>query len=226
MYPPQKTNSSEVMVDMFGHYLQARLKADPEVADLDVTFECAQSALERACEARRTARRALQQALAARDYAAFMLVRQVSYFQLALLAHVDRDRGNPLYRRYFPDGITPVVELPPGPLVETVRVMEAGLEAQSDAPGLAPWRGRLAADRSKLEAAAAALQEARVAHERAWGAERTARAGWLDAYRSTYGDLVKRFPSDRSKVESFFRPGRKSRRGLVGEAPEEVSEAA
>ncbi len=223
MFTPRSSYSSEILLDVYGTYLIARLKADPTVASVHAGFEKAQVTLTKANDRQRSSRRIVQETLSARDFAAFVLSRQVSQFQLAVLAHVDRERSSPLYGRYFPDGITGFAGLSLARLIEKVKVFETDLASAADAVALKSWAAKFADVRGQVEKAIAAWQQAKVVHTEAQNAEVTERANWLNAYRTVHADLVKLSPADRKKVETFFRPGPASSRDA---GPEEVAPAA
>ncbi len=216
MFTPSDTYSSETLLDVYGRYLGARLKADPSVADVQSGFEKAQDALSRANDRQRSARRGLQDALAARDYAAFLLSRVLAHFRLAVLGHVDFARAGPLFARYFPEGERRFTLLPLPRRIERIKILEADLVTAPDAAGLRSWGLKFAEQRENLERAIAEWQQARVVHTEAQGAEVTERSYWRNAYRTAFADLVKLFPADRRKVETFFRPGPARRRDAEG----------
>jgi len=223
MFAPSNTYSSEKLLDLYGTYLIARLKADPAVASVHVSFEKSQVALNKANERQRSAGRSLMEAVAARNYAAFLLWQEVSQFQRAMLVHVHGKRETPLYVRYFAEGEPPFSTLSMPRRIEKVNVFEADLGTEPDAVGLKPWAPRLAEQRVALEKSIAAWQHAKVLHLQAQDAEVTERSNWLKTYRTVHAELVKLFPVDRKKVDTFFRP-RRSPRG--GTAPEESTTAA
>lgn len=224
MYVPHISRASETLLDIFGAYLSSRLKAHPETAGLLSVFEKSQTALNVANDTQRKARRGLQDALAAREYAEFLMDRLVSKFQLAVLAHVESDRTSALYDRYFPKGSAPHALISPVRQIERVKVFESDLAGAADAAPLKSWLPRLADQRIKLEKAIAAWHDAKVAHTEAQKLEITERSNWLVAYKMVHVDLLKLYATDRKKVESFFRRGRKPRTSQL--PPESAAPAA
>lgn len=78
MFVPGNRSSSERMLDTFGAYLSARRQASPETTGLSAMFEKAQESLAATNERQRKARRGQQNALATRDYVAFLMDRLVT----------------------------------------------------------------------------------------------------------------------------------------------------
>lgn len=220
MYTPYKQWSSEVLLDLFGLYLHARLNADPATHGLATIVDKAQSSLRIANERERKAFQVLQFAIAERDHAVFALRRTIVQIEGTLWLFVGKNRGDNTYRMYFPVGLTPVLESPLAEMMNTVGTLEAALrEAPAGFP-LKPFLSKLTAAREALEKPEAALKAATIAHDQAYNAEVAERGLWLETYRAVFGELTKLFPSDRGRVDSYFRPGRKHKRAAgEGAAP-------
>ncbi len=220
---PNMDWSSETILYTFGVYLDVRLKADPETVSLAVILEKAQSDLTVANAREQKANIALQAAVAARDHVDFQMERLVSKFEDALSYVVDRKHSSPMYRQFFPDGLTGDSKLGVIDRVARVKVLEVGLAGLLDGsmtkvdPAVATakavldvlspksWIAKLSDQRLKLEASIAVWQDALVAYTHAFAAEVRERNEWKIAYRTIYAKLTELYPADRKKVESFFR---------------------
>ncbi len=210
MRTPLSDLSTERLLDVYGAYLRARLTAHPESAPLVHTLADASSALVAANERQREALATLQDALSSRDYAALVTDRMLTQFRLAVLSHVNSDRSDRLYARYFPkSSLGPQAQMSPAWLVARINRLTAYLEDDGSPEALKPWASRLTEQRIALEKTMSVAGVADDTHANAQLAEVMQRSTWLGSYRGIYGDLIKLFPADRKKVESFFRPGPK-----------------
>jgi hypothetical protein len=226
MFKPRITDASENLFYSFGLYLEARLKADPAATGLFGTLEKAQRNLSAANERELKARAEAFIALAARDHDDFVLERLISKFELALLFEVDKNRTSPVYERFFPKGLSYESQLSAEARIDRSKFIEAALadldhveaaaaSVKTGTPGkisFKSWKSTLALQRSKLEAAVATYRAAKGAHDGAQAAEVKERSAWLDTYVSIHVDLLKLFPGDRRKADSFFRPHTHKRR--------------
>ncbi len=233
MFNPSTKYSSEVLYYTFGVYLEARLKAEPIAAGLVGLFEKAQRELISSNDRELKARIAAQIARAARDHESLEMERLISKFEMALLTTVDRNRMSPMYKFFFPDGLKTIGRIGSLEKIERAKVLESALAGlgRSDvvdktapvalghvektetgpAVSLKVWLPRFTAQRIKLEAAVSARLDAKVSHTDAQAFEVKQRAHWTATYDAVHVDLLKLFPGDRKKVNSFFhaRPRRR-----------------
>lgn len=195
------------MVDIFGEYFLARMQADPEVEHLVDPFVREQNALRTAHELEREQNRRRQREKAKLDHALFQMNRTVREFELALLAHVKKDRKAAEYRRFFPNGMLATTTAPAAAGVASVHQMERQLGENAGMKDAAVWLADLAQRREMVERAQAQYAEANADHVAARTAERLARDAWRRLYRGTYGELIALFPADRRRVGAYFREG-------------------
>ncbi len=226
MYRPDKTLSSERLIDTFGVYLEAKLSAHPETAGLFATFEKAQLALIAANHRERRAQRAVHLALASRDDADFLMDRLLFKFQLAVRSDANGDRTNAGYKRLFPVPVSDHEGLSPVRKLGIVMNLESVMVGSTDVPSVKAWMPLMAAQRAKLQEALAVWEKAERAHAEMFAAELVERDRWRDTYDAIYADLIKLYPGDRKKVESFFRRGRKPKKAAEESPPSDSATPA
>ena len=219
MYRPEKTLSSERLINTYGVYLEAKLGAHPETAGHFATFEMAQLALMAANHREQRAQRAVHLALAKRDDAAFLMDRLLFKFQLAVRSDANGDRTNAGYLRLFPVPVSDHENLSPVRKLEIVRKLESVMIGSTDVPSVEAWMPVVSAHRAALEEALAAWVKATQAHVEAYAAELVERDRWSDTYDVIHGELIKLYPGDRKQVESFFRRGPKPKRAEEESSP-------
>jgi hypothetical protein len=211
---------------VYGTYLAARLKADPMTGGLHSVLSKASAALATAHARERKAQSDLQEVQSARDYADFLMDQLLGEFESAVYAVAKRDRSHPLYVRLIPKPVSKQVRTLPAEQVVRVASIEKDLAEAGIPEVLKPWLAKLADQRVKVEKAIAAWREAWLAHSTALYAEVNERSRWLHTYRSIHADLVKMFPGERKKIDSFFRPIRTARRDESPPSAEAVSPTA
>ncbi len=222
MFIPQLKVSSETLLYTYGVYLHAKLKAGPLTGDLVATLEKAQQALSDVHDREFSARIDLTLARAARDEEDFTMDRLLSHFELAVLTEVERDRSNPIYARLFPKPMSVVARMSPTRELDRVKRIEAVLAGAAEAAALTKWMPKLAEQRAKLETAFVAWQTVRHHVAEVRTSEALEKKRWLGTYVTIHGDLQTIFPTDRKKVESFFRPGPQTDRPKAVSAADET----
>jgi hypothetical protein len=143
-----------------------------------------------------------------------------------LQASVNKNRSEMDYRQFFAGGLTPVLESPRAVKISLVRTIEGLLVAGRGPKEVSTWAASLAVHREDLEKAAAGYDAARVAQRTARASEVAARERWRRAYRALYGELIRRYPGDRQRGESYFRPGLESARPAEPEPKPEAGTSA
>jgi hypothetical protein len=198
------------LLDLYGAYLRSRLKADAGTGDLYTTLVEANDALRAADDRQRQALVDLQDALSARNHAAFQLGELLGQFELAVRSVVKRNSKDPLYVHLFASPVSRLISEVPMRFIERVKRIEATLVTVTEDSVLKSWIPVLAEGRATVETAIAGWQRARDAHSAAHFAEMEERQRWLRTYEAIYADLVKLYPGRRAKVNDFFRPGPKA----------------
>jgi len=212
MRVPNHKLSSETLLDVYASYLGARLKADPITGAVHSVFLKAKTALDAANTRQRQALSDLQELQSARDYADFVLDELLGEFEAAVFTAAKRDRKNPLYLRIFPKALSVQTRTSPTKQIERVKTIEKDLAEATTPSVLKTWLAKMVDLRAKLEKAIDVWSEARIAHSTAQFAEKEERTRWLRAYQVIHAELVKLFPGNRKKVDSFFRPAPKTTR--------------
>jgi hypothetical protein len=150
----------------------------------------------------------------------------VREFELRLLALVHKKTSDPLYKRYFEDGLRAVTEAEPR-LVEPTIVADMITSMNEDAakPGIGPLATEF---KPRFEAALAAVKAAHTDLIAMEGVRDRAKKQnipaiklrWVDAYVKLHAALRAAFPRDAARVESYFYPFSKSAKAAkAGEAP-------
>jgi len=131
------------------------------------------------------------------------------------LETVKKKRNLEPYARLFPGNLEQALA-PTGCAQAAVAVDLADLIAPASEPRLGGVTDEIANLTPALREAAAILLTrsdsvvaAETAAAAAYGAELTTRRQWREQYRKTHGLLTVLYPSDRRKVESFFKAAKK-----------------
>ncbi|APR79330.1 Hypothetical protein A7982_04677 [Minicystis rosea] len=138
-------------------------------------------------------------------------------FELRLLALVRKDRNDPRYRRYFPAGLRSITQADmrdeePDMVADMLKSMAEDAADPLIGALVSEARPKLSAKLADVETADAALTA--LEKDLAYLEEKTLPAllaTWDDEYKKLHGVLVTAFPRDPARVESYFKPFRKSR---------------
>jgi len=145
-----------------------------------------------------------------------------------LLVHVGKNRKSDLYRKIFPQGLVAVTGARIEDEVRAVKVLEEAIARELAGVDFAVELGpKLRAAREEVEVQLPPYQAALDALAAAWAAELAARHGMRRQYRVVHAELVKLFPDNLRKVNSFFRdvgarrtaPGPDAGEGGTGSEP-------
>jgi len=209
MRVPDVGASTERLLDSYGLYHLTRLQADPSLKDLADAFSLAQKRLKQRNDEFQAAEAAAMTALAVRDTKDDELDEAVRGFFLALLRKVLNNRKAPLFLKYFPDGVTPVIGAASEDEVRVVGILlqklsdEQDLDLKAHAPTLTQ-----AVD--NLTAAISAYETAVDAQKLAFGVMQSEKLAWTEGYKRSYRELQLRFFDNPKRVERFFRPARRT----------------
>lgn len=214
----QKPTKDTPTADYIEHsaFTCAAVAADPDAAGLEADLLARHVALKqdvRLLEDHEEEKQRRRAVLIVKDRRCDTIVRR---FELRLYGLVDKQRNDPLYRRYFQKGLRDVTEAN----MRTDEPQKVGtiiqsLEEDAQKPGIGDltteFRPQLVAARGEVVAAEAALTT--IEGQIAYLSTRTIpdhEALWTDEYVKLHGALKARFPRDAARVESYFEPFRKS----------------
>lgn len=217
MEKPNKDTPSSAYLD-HSAFTTAGVAADPEVAGIETGLAVQHVALKqhvRSLEDLEEEKQRRRAVLVRKDMGCDRLLRQ---FELRLYALVDKKRNDPLYRRYFEDGLRDVTEANMRTeQPEKVKTIIKSLGEDVQKPGIGPlateFMPSLQAALAEVEAAGAALSE--IEQQVAYLSDRTipeCKALWTDDYVKLHGELKVRLPRDPARVESYFYPFKKERK--------------
>ena len=218
MRMPDAKVKEEVLTDVFGEYLLARLGAKKDLKELAAFFQGEQDALRKKLEAQHAMERAIQHALAARDDADQTLDDKVRRLAMAILGACRNNRKAPLYVKYFPQGLTAVTLAPLAEeLIDVGKILdmlssEGNVEVKAFETAI---RDASAALATSMDGYAAAEKAAGLAAN----ATRAQALLWRDAYRKIYGELIALYPSDKAYAESFFKKAPKPKKDGGDDTP-------
>lgn len=214
-------SSAERLLNVYGLYHLSRLRADADAACLAEAFGLTQDALKMKMEETQDAEVAAVTAMAVRDAKDDELDDAVRALYFKLLQKVLNKREDPLFLRYFPDGMSAIIGPPPEEEIRSVGILLAKLGEEAD-PDLKSHEGPI---QRTIDALSASLE----AHEVAVDKDRLMREAvneeklrWIDSYKLSYRELQRRFYKDAKRAERYFRTVRKSSRG--GEKEESTLE--
>ena len=136
--------------------------------------------------------------------------RLVRSFELRQLDLCGKNRDDPRYRRYFPEGLRSVTEADAREVEpKRVRAILKALDEDKDKPGFKPlyeeYFARLLGAVAAVEAADAACTK--VEEDLAFLKEKTitdVKRRWVEERIKLHADLTKKFPNDAARVESYF----------------------
>lgn len=200
-----------------GVFTIAAVRADPETSGMEVPFAASHAALmtkEREVQDLQDTVQEHEAIISVRDAATDKLVRS---FDLRLLDLVNKNREDPRYRRYFPDGLRAVTEADAREVEpQLVLGIVKTLDEDQGKPDFAPLHAEF---RAKLQAAVGAVEFADKASGQA--EEQLAflqnkvlaelKLKWVEERKKLHADLTKKFPHDAARVESYFQRFAKAR---------------
>ncbi len=214
---PAESAASDVLLDN-GVYTLAALGADRTTTDISAALGAMQQQLVSAASGRSAAEEAATAASAlamAAEVEAEGIIRRI---ESRVLEVVNKKRGVDPYARLFPGNLDGAIS-PAGRAQAAAAAHIADLIAPAAGPRLAGVTDEIANLGPELREKTAALltriaglEAAEAAAVAAYGAELTCRRQWREQYRRTQALLTVLYPTDRRKVESFFRPGKRAKK--------------
>lgn len=201
-----------------GAFTMASVRADPDTNGLEVAFAAVHGQLKtkaRHIEDLEETVEERQAVIVVRDRATDKIVRS---FELRLLDLVDKNRDDPRYRRYFEHGLRAVTEADMRTIEpKLVRDMIKTLDEDQNKPGFDALHGEF---RNRLHIAVEAVEAAdqactQIESECAFEQDKVLaelRVKWVEERKKLHAELVKKFPHDAARVESYFRRFAKPRK--------------
>jgi hypothetical protein len=201
-----------------GAFTISAVRADPETNGLEAAFAYVHGSLRIKYRLVEDLEQTLEEAEAiieVRDRATDKALRS---FELRLLDLVDKNREDPRYRRYFPEGLRAVTEADARQVEpKLVRALLKTLDEDQPKKGFSElheaYRDRFQACVDAVEAADAACSQI----EAQWTHENDVvlvelKNRWIEERTKLYAELMKKFPNDLPRVESFFKRFAKPRK--------------
>lgn len=211
----------DTSIDLYltrGAFTIAAVRADPETNGLEVSFAAVHTqmkAKQRQVDDLAESVEEHDAVLVVRDRAVDKLVRS---FELRLLDFVDKNREDPRYRRYFPQGVRAVTEAHARTVEpKLVRDLIKTLDEDKSKTGFdtlhAEFRSRFQSAVESVEAADSALAQI----EAQWDFEHhkalaEIKFKWVEERKKLHAELSKLFPHDNGRVEAYFQRFAKPRK--------------
>ncbi len=194
-----------------GAFSIAAIRADTETNGMEAAFATVHVELKAKCRNIDDLEETLQEreaVIVVRDHTADKIVRSLD---LRLLDMVDKNRDDPRYRRYFPNGLRAVTEADARKVEpKLVREIIKTLDEDQNKPGFSSLHAEF---RNKLQAAVDAVEAAdtacsQIEDQLAFLKEKVLaeiKLKWLEERKILHAELTKKFPHDAARVESYFR---------------------
>ena len=220
---PSQSLSAETLLETFGVYHATRVEADPGKKELAEAWAKAQERLNERLQMHKAAQKTTMRAMAVRDAEDEAFDDAVKAFALAVLSKVSNSRKAPLFRKYFPDGMSAVVTAPLEAEMQKAGVILSKLSDEED-ESLKAFSGTLSNAMGNLATAMDAHRAALDAELQAYGMLTTEKVNWLDAYKRNYRQLTNLYFKDPKKADGYFKPAPKAKKGNGGdETPPETT---
>ena len=208
---PSMSTGADTLLETYGVYHATRLEADKLLKDLAAAWDKAQTRLKDRIELHKAAEKASMRAMAVRDGEDENFDNAVKAFAFAILAKVGNNRKAALYLKYFPDGMSAVVNAPLEAELQKTGVILSKLAEEED-ESLKSFVGPLQSALGELSTAMDAHRAALDAEMQAYGMLATEKVNWLDAYKRSYRELCRLFFKDVKKAEGYFKPAPKEKK--------------
>lgn len=199
-------------------YSKSRVAADPKTAGREAGLATVHANLVALLRQRDDLRELEQSNSALLDAADEAVDDDVEGFELHLLGAVKKNRDNPKYRRYFPDGLRAITAADPRKEEpELVGDMLTLMAEDGNDPEIGEavrtWRPKLTTSLTRVVDA----DEALTTTEKALAMIQDVKlpgllANWRDEYKKLEGALLMVYPTDPKRVARFFKPFRKNRK--------------
>jgi hypothetical protein len=196
-------------------YTIARVAADPQTKGLESALETAHVALQQALRNGEDLEYEEQKKTAVLDTKDEHNDDDVEGFELSLLAHVKKNRNDPRYIRYFPNGLREITTADPRKegrerIEQMLETMAQDAADASLGPLVAVWAPKIKTSLDEVIAADESLVETEKAL--AFLNEKTIpalMATWRNEYKKLEGALTGVYASNPKKVDRFFKPFRR-----------------
>jgi len=193
-----------------GAYTIAAVRADPETTGMEVDFAAANAGVKTTGRQIDDLEDTLQEheaVVIVRDLVTDKLVRS---YDLHLLDMVDKNRDDPRYQRYFPNGLRAVTEADARQVEpKLVRDIIKTLDEDQTKPGFdklhAEYRDKLWAAVQAVEVADTACEQ--IETQLAFLKDKVlieVKLKWVEERKKLHAELTKKFPHDARRVESYF----------------------
>lgn len=212
MQTPAMTSSAETLLKVYGVYHLTRLQADRNLKALAEAFEKAQTRLKDKNDAFEAAQVAAMRAMAVRDGEDEALDEMVRKFYNLVLLKTGNNRKAPLFLRYFPDGVAPVVSAPLENELLKVEGILAKLAEEEDAD-LKAYTSMLLTTSGNLETAMDAHSAALNAEANAFAMLQSEKLNWFDTYKLNYREIARLYYKQPKKADTYFKPAPKPKKG-------------
>lgn len=195
--------SAMTVLYKYSAYLLARLRTNPDLAEVTAFAQDAHVSLNTALQAQLAAQTETMAAASIRDSVRFLLDVAFRALRLAALSAVRNDRKSQLYRFIFSDGFTAVLRgNAQEELAWAVRILQKLAEIQN--PALAPATQGLQSAADAMTGALAEYRTVRAAEESATTALESAKESYCLKYQQVFGKLLDVL-GERRLCETYFR---------------------
>ena len=193
-----------------GAFTIAAVRADTDTKGMEVAFAAVHTDLKTKSRESDDLEETLQEyeaVISVRDRSVDKIVRSLELRQLDM---VDKNRDDPRYRRYFPQGLRAVTEadarrVEPALVRDIVKTLDED-QAKAGFDTLhGEYRDKLFAAVEAVEAADAAC--AQIEAQLAFLQDKVlaeVKLKWVEERKKLHADLTKMFPHDEARVESYF----------------------
>jgi len=208
---PSVMTSGETLLETFGVYHLARLKAENNLKDMADAFEAAQGRLKSRIEAYKSASASAMTAMAIRDGEDAALDDAIERLALDILKSTGNSRKSPLYLKYFPEGLTRIVNATLESEIQKAGVILSKLGEEDDEivkSHLGPIKSSVDSLSQAIDAHKAALE----VEMQAYGMIQAEKVNWLDLYKKDYRDLARMFYKEPKKADTFFKSFHKTKK--------------
>ena len=210
MNMPGFSTSAETLLKVYGTYHLTRLQADKNVKELAEGFEKAQMRLKEKLSAFESASLTAMRALAVRDGEDAVLDETIRKFYNTVMAKCGNNRKSPLFRRYFPEGLFPLVSAPlEGEIMKVEAILTKLLEEEE--ADLKNFKSSLESSKKNLKVAMDAHSSALETESSAFGMVQAEKIKWLDVYKLDYRALGHLYYQNPKKAETYFKPAPKEK---------------
>jgi hypothetical protein len=205
MQLPNISTDSEILLNVYGVYHLARLKADPKTRHLAKDFETMQDKLRLKMNARKDKGIEEQVELASEDYIQIELDRAIKKLERDILNEVNDNRKSPLFQKYFSKGLRYVTAAAIKSQIERVENILANLGQETVGKLKSSHYNGLKNKLSELKTAHQAVETIQTAYSNVFSEEKSARLEWRKECQQEHARLMLIFEGDKKMGDSFFK---------------------